>query len=156
MKNFKPFFRTSVGMKPQSEVGGSTKHAYDYKHEVREAEAEHKTNKNRTPTATGKATGVGALIGGALGAGVGAFAHRHSPLHGALMGAGLGAAGGAGIGALTAMADRLGVEESKRVMKMSPKERKEYLAHKARQGEISQRETAAWARASVYGGRYGY
>ena len=117
------------------------KKAYDYGHEVREETGRTKKRQHDKPVGWGKAMGVGGAIGAGLGAGVGALASRAGARgRGALIGAGVGGAAGVGIGALHGVADREDIAESRRVQKMKPGVRREYLAHKARRGEISERE----------------
>lgn len=125
------------------------KTAYGYDYERKELEKAH------TKHSTSKGTaGRGAVIGGVAGAAIGSLSgvmERRKMLYGfdmgrvpgsghysgkrGLAGALIGGAAGAGLGALAGHAHRKSVEHSKKILAMSPKERKKALLFEARRME---------------------
>jgi hypothetical protein len=118
---------------------GFEKRAYNYDYESKELKNFHEARSEATPVSKLKAGLVGAGIGGGAGALVGALHKKRSPERVALT-ALVGAALGGGAGVLTAIGDKFGIEEAKRITAMPPKEQKEYLRHLARTHEISSKE----------------
>ncbi len=120
---------------------GFEKAAYDYAHEIREDRDYYKSRSKDKPTSKLKSGLVGAGFGAVGGALLGALNPEHmSRGAAALLGGALGAGLGGLMGVGAALADKLGIEEAKRISKMPPKEQKEYLAYLARRGEITERE----------------
>jgi hypothetical protein len=128
---------------------GFIKSAYDFEHEARRSEQHYDYQSKRTnPMSKVKAalyTGLaGALLGGAGGALHDNF--KGNRLLGGALGAGLGALAGGGLGILTAMVDKLGIETAKRIMAMPKKERDAYLKYLAYQNEITDKEYKDWSK----------
>lgn len=120
---------------------GFEKAAYDYAHEIREDRDYYKSRSKDKPTSKLKSGLVGAGLGGVSGAILGALNPEHmSRGTAALLGGALGAGLGGIMGVSVAIADKVGIEEAKRISKMQPKEQKEYLAYLARRGEITERD----------------
>jgi hypothetical protein len=121
---------------------GFEKISYDYAHEVRKDIEYRKKRAKENPVDKTTSSLVGAGLGGVLGAGVGATAGRYGRLSG--KGALIGGAIGAGLGGLGGLlahySDAASIEHAKRINKMPPKQKKEYLASLARDREISERE----------------
>jgi hypothetical protein len=126
---------------------GFEKRAYNYEHESKELGKHYDSLSKETPYSKTKAGLIGAGIGGTLGAGIGAFKGLpRSAGAGALIGGGIGAVGGGLMGVVSAIANKMGIEKAKEIVKMPVKERKEYLRHLARQHEISAQDAKEWSR----------
>jgi hypothetical protein len=133
---------------------GFEKRAYDYAQEAKDLEQEERWNSKLTPFTKTKGGLVGAGVGAGLGALIGGITGHHNAIEGGRVGAGLGAliglGGGAALGGLmgvsAAITNKLGIEESKRIMAMEPAKRRMYLQSLARKNEISEREAHDWSR----------
>ena len=127
---------------------GFEKKAYDYEHESSNLKARYDQRSKETPVSARKAGLWGAGIGGAGGAILGALQHKGKGgmLPGLLMGGLLGAGIGGLAGVATAIADELGIEEAKRIMRMEDGARQSYLKSLARRNEISEQQYNEWSR----------
>lgn len=138
-----------VSMIKQAFWSGFEKRAYDYKYEAKELNREYGARSKETPSSKSKSAligaGIGAVGGGLLGMGHGLSSSLGAGL-GALAGAGIGGALGGLSGLFMAIAHKMGIEEAKRIMKMDPKKREEYLRHLARRNEITEAQRDEWNR----------
>lgn len=130
---------------------GFEKRAYDYAHEAQQEEEYNKDRSGQTPMDPNQAMSTGTNIGGLLGGLGGGYAgFQQGKGKGALIGGLMGVLGGAllgrGLGYMTAMSDKLGIEEAQRIMSMPKQQRTNYLKSLARDGEISERESREWSR----------
>lgn len=129
---------------------GFEKRSYDYGHESKMLDAWHHLRADQEPISKTKVGLWGAGLGGGIGAIAGALKGKSSRFgvlaHG-LMGGAAGAGLGGLAGVITAMADKLGIEEAKRIVAMPKDDRKDYLAHLARQSEISAQQHRDWRNA---------
>lgn len=121
---------------------GFEKRAYDYKQEAKELNEEYGARSKETPADKSKS----ALIGAGIGAGLGGFIGLGAGGPGVLTGMGMGGLFGGLMGLFSAISHKLGIEEAKRIMKMTPKARDEYLKSLARKNEISEAEHREWQR----------
>lgn len=128
---------------------GFEKRAYDYEGEADELEDHFHLRSQATPISKKRGAGAGALGGGLTGGLAGGLAAKGG-VKGRMVGAGLGALGGgllgAGMGVLSAIEDRLGIERAQRIMQMEPERRRRYLKKLARDNEISEKERHEWNR----------
>ena len=128
---------------------GFEKRAYDYSWEAREAHEDAKERSKMKPVDVGRFAlggGLGAALAGAIVGGIhgavqaGSGRRMQGAGLGALLGGGLGGVTGGAMGALIAITHNHGIEEAKRIMKMQPKQRDEYLKSMVRNREISQQQ----------------
>jgi hypothetical protein len=127
-------------MQMNSFWNGFEKRAYDYKYEAKQLNRDYGARSKEKPISKSKSSIVGAALGASLG---GLFGLSRGS-------AGLGALAGAALGGLTglmgAISHKVGIEEAKRIMKMDPKKRDEYLRSLARRNEITEAESREWRR----------
>ena len=110
--------------------------AYNYTHEARELEDHHKKNQNKQKTHAGRSALEGATGGAALGASFGALlSDKGKRGKSALIGTGIGALGGAAVGAGASATHNRGIENSKKIMAMPKKHRRDKLRAEARKNE---------------------
>lgn len=145
--NIRSFRVERIQMVKRAFWEGFEKRSYDYAHEVGDLRNYYKDRSKETPYSKTKGSLVGAGIGGVGGALFGALAEankgmlsKKKPLKGALAAGGIGAGVGGLLGLLSSITNKSEIEEAKRISKMSPKNQRDYLAHLARNDEISTRE----------------
>lgn len=124
------------------------KKAYDYEHESKNLHTHYDQRSQETPVSVSRAGLWGAGIGGAGGAILGALQNKGKGgmLPGLLIGGLLGAGVGGLAGVATAIADELGIEEAKRIMRMEDGARQSYLKSLARRNEITEQQYNEWSR----------